>query len=193
MRGFFCLNNKTILAKKHSVVIITDQTLQQIKLHYTEEYQKTLRKLKEIESVLEELSGVTVGSTTEAPVALDLKSPETNTSEQNLKPKRAYKKRSKRRGRKSVWGDFILKRLKSVNRPLTYNDLANHAIVTKNLEQKDFDKIRKALIAAVFQLRKAGGKVHTENKTGTRDKYVLLHKWMGKDGKPLPEFDAYLE
>lgn len=169
---------------------LKDQTLQQIKLHYTEEYQKTLRKLKEIESVLEELTEVKV-STTEDPVTLNVQPSEKIKS--SPKPKRAYKKRAKKRGRKSVWGDFILKRLKSVNRPLTYNDLANHAIVTKNLEQKDFDKIRKALIAAVFQLRKTDGKVHTENKTGTRDKYVLLHKWMNEKGKPLPEFDAYLE
>lgn len=173
---------------------ITDQTLQQIKLHYTEEYQKTLRKLKEIESVLEELSGVTVSTGEEtvayvSPVSKEISSEPVPVST----PKRAYKKRAKKRGRKSVWGDFILKRLKSVNRPLTYNDLANHAIVTKNLDKKDFDKIRKALIAAVFQLRKTDGKVHTENKTGTRDKYVLLKKWISDQGKPLPEFDAYLE
>jgi len=176
-------------------VNITDQTLQQIKLHYTEEYQKTLRKLKEIESVLDELSGVTI-STLEEKVtsitSLPIKE-ESSKPASIATPKRAYKKRAKKRGRKSVWGDFILKRLKSVNRPLTYNDLANHAIVTKNLDKKDFDKIRKALIAAVFQLRKTDGKVHTENKTGTRDKYVLLKKWMSTQGKPLPEFDAYLE
>ena len=177
---------------------ISTTTLQHIKLHYTEEYQKTLRKLKDLEAVLQELSQVDV-SVLDLENISSINNTQTTSKENilpaasNIVPKRSYKKRAKKRGRKSLWGEFVLKRLKAINRPLTYDALANHALVTMGLQQSEYDKTRKSLIAAVFQLRNKQQKVNTANKTGTRDKYVLLSKWTDGNGNPLPEFGAYIE
>jgi len=177
---------------------LSTKTLEHIKLHYTEEYQKTLRKLKELETVLQELSQVDI-SVLDVDNISSIGNIETTDNENisqatsGIVPKRSYKKRAKKRGRKSIWGEFVLKRLKAINRPLTYDALANHALVTMGLQQSEYDKTRKSLIAAVFQLRNKQQKVHTANKTGTRDKYVLLSKWTDGSGNPLPEFGAYIE
>lgn len=176
--------------------MLTQSSLQKIKLHYTEEYNKTLSKLKELEAVLMELGDIDVSSI-DLPVVKnreDVGVVDTQTSrpkssgEQKEPVKRAYKKRSKKRGRKSVWGEFILKRLKSTQKPLSYDDLANHAIVIMKLDKSDFEKVRKSIIGAVFSLRTKQEKVSTISKDGTRNKYVLLKSWVDEKNKMLPEF-----
>lgn len=178
--------------------MLTDRSLQKIKLHYTEEYHKTLGKLKELESILEELGDVEVSNKDFSVLEVE---PDNTVKQVNLeivqedapihieKPiKRPYKKRLKKRGRKSVWGNFVLKRLKSTQKPLSYDDLANHAIVLLKEDKSDFAKIRKSIIGAVFNLRTKQEKVATIPKDGTRNKYVLLKSWVDQDNKMLPEF-----
>lgn len=176
--------------------MLSQSSLQKIKLHYTEEYNKTLSKLKELEAVLLELSDIDISSN-ELPVVQnreDISLVDAQTSRPTSSPakkesvKRAYKKRSKKRGRKSVWGDFILRRLKSTQKPLSYDDLANHAVVIMKLDKNDFEKIRKSIIGAVFSLRTKKEKVLTISKDGTRNKYVLLKSWVDEKNKMLPEF-----
>lgn len=176
--------------------MLTQSSLQKIKLHYTEEYNKTLSKLKGLEAVLMELGDIDVSSS-DLPVVqnrVDITASHTQSILPNLEDaqkepvKRAYKKRSKKRGRKSVWGEFILKRLKSTQKPLSYDDLANHAIVIMKLDKSDFEKIRKSIIGAVFSLRTKQEKVSTISKDGTRNKYVLLKSWVDEKNKMLPEF-----
>lgn len=178
---------------------LSQRSLEKIKLHYTEEYHKTLSKLKELETVLLELGDVTVthsdvlGEATES-TPQQVESPHTESVEQQKQPsedkpeKRSYKKRAKKRGRKSVWGEFVIKRLKSTQKPLSYDDLANHAIVIMKLDTNEFDKVRKSIIGAVFNLRTNQDKLATVSKNGTRDKYVLLKSWVDEKNKMLPEF-----
>lgn len=182
--------------------MLNDATLQKIKLHYTEEYQKTLVKLKELEGVLSQLNEVQVSYQVPSASLLDaipegaaipntVKEQEASTVQEKA-PKRNYKKRAKKRGRKSLWGDFVLKRLKSTQKPLSYDDLANHAIVMMKLDQKDFNKIRKSIIGAVFSLRTKQDKVVTVPQEGSRDKYVLLKGWVDERENMLPEFKEKL-
>lgn len=176
---------------------LSDQTISEIKLHYQEEYQTTLRRLKEIESVLKELEpfSITISKISDYNTIVGQEATLNTAASKKPteKPKAQYKKRSKKRGRKSVWGDFILKRLRAVNRPLTYDELANHAQVSLNIDPLEFDKTRKALVSAVFQLRNKQDKVATFRKTNSRDKYVLLVKWLNENKEPLDVMRAYME
>lgn len=174
--------------------MLSKVSLQKIKLHYTEEYHKTLSKLKELEAILLDLETVDI-TPNDVPNVLQTQveqlesSTDVKLNSLEEKPKkRSYKKRSKKRGRKSIWGDFILKRLKSTQKPLSYDDLANHAIVIMKLDKNDFSKIRKSIIGAVFSLRTKQEKVVTIPKDGTRNKFVLLTSWVDKKNKMLPEF-----
>ena len=196
---------------------IQDGVLKSIKLKYLELYNTKLKELEEIKFVLSKLNGFVIEeeikfdetnisvepSKNNKEAVLANNSAEIENTEVSVaiakeeaeveKPKRAYKKRAKKRGRKSVWGTFVMKRLRSVNRPLTYDDLTNHAIVNLNLDPSEYEKSRKAIIGAVFQLRNKQQKLQTHNKSNSRDKYVLLNKWFDEEGKPLPQMKAYME
>lgn len=175
---------------------LSNQAAQIVKLHYSAEYHKTLKYLKELKQVLEELKDIDipVGENDIPQVILANQEFINNKSNARaLTPKRPYKKRAKKRGRKSKWGDFILKRLRAVNRPLTYDELANHAQVSLTLPSEEYDKTRRALVGAVFQLRNKQNKVKTFPKSNSRDKYVLLIKWVNENNTPLDTMKAYME
>ena len=95
------------------------------------------------------------------------------------KSKRKYKKKP---GRKSIWGKFILGRLKATNTPLSYDDMTSHAIAIKNLEPTEFDAIRKKIIAAAFVLRSKQDKIDNFAIKGSRTKYMGLKDWFEREG-----------
>lgn len=175
---------------------ISSQAAQIVKLHYNTEYQKTLKYLKEIEQILEELKDVAIpiGGADSPQIQMRQRvHDEDQGGAITTAPKRKYKKRTRKRGRKSKWGDFVIKRLRSVNRPLTYDELANHAQVSLNIPLEEYDKTRRSLVGAVFQLRNKQNKVRTFPKSNSRDKYVLLSKWLDENNTPLETMRAYME
>ncbi|KQC33646.1 hypothetical protein AAU57_10155 [Nonlabens sp. YIK11] len=168
---------------------ISEEIAVKMKLHYQQEYSQTLEKLAELKSILEELSGVDTGVVESQP-----KSSAEDVSPQNDrgrreetadKPKRKYKKKP---GRKSIWGKFILSRLKATRTPLSYDDMTSHAIAIKNIEPTQFDKIRKKIIAAAFVLRTKQDKIDNFAIKGSRTKYMGLKEWYEREGLLKEEY-----
>ncbi len=159
---------------------INEQVAVTMKLHYQEEYSRLVKKLAEIKSILDQLQGVDVGMTDEYSGKADATiSPQNDRGKVEATPKRKYKKKA---GRKSIWGKFILSRLKSTRTPLSYDDMTSHAIAIKNLEPSDFEKIRKKIIAAAFVLRSKQDKIDTYAIKGSRTKYMGLKEWFEREG-----------
>ncbi len=167
------------------------ETLRQIKLEYYREYGIALKRLQELKEVLDQLEEVSlpdslISNTDSAILQLSKTAEAENTDK---KSKKAEPKKTKgKRGRKSVWSKFVTSRLRSIHRPLTLDELTNHAMVTMKLDPSSFDKTRKSLVSAVFALRKKD-KVVTIPIPGTREKRVALKNWIGEDGNLLPDFE----
>ncbi len=162
------------------------ETLRQIKLEYQREYGDTLKRLQELRNVLDQLENVSLPENF-------LDSGELLTDNKGSKIKKESKKTSavnktkEKRGRKSVWGKFIVNRLRSVHRPLTLDELTDHAIVTMKLDPSRFEKTRQSVVSAVFALRKKD-KVVTIPIKGSREKMVGLYNWVDDRGKLIDEF-----
>ncbi|AZQ44408.1 hypothetical protein [Nonlabens ponticola] len=165
-----------------SDIKISEEIAIKMKLHYQQEYSETLKKLSELKSVLDQLSEVDSGITDNFVVDIPEVSPQNDRGQRpktKAEPKRKYKKKP---GRKSIWGKFILSRLKSTQTPLSYDDMASHAIAIKNIDPTHFDKVRKKIIAAAFVLRSKQGKIDTYAIKGSRTKYMGLREWFEREG-----------
>jgi hypothetical protein len=91
--------------------------------------------------------------------------------------------KAKKRGPKSVWGKFILEKLKEQNHPLRYNDLINLAITEQNRSAKEHPKIRASILNSAFRLRSVQGKIATIGENGKKDKFLVLRGWINQDGQ----------
>ena len=157
-------------------------TAVKMKLHYQEEYTRTLKKLKELKQVLDDLNDVDTKSITSNADALTT---QTFTSADNSetaeipRQKRKYKKRA---GGKNKWQNFITSRLKATQTPLSYDDMTNHAIAIMKLDPSDFKKTRSNIVAAAFQMRKNLGEIDTYAIKGSRTKYMGFTDWFEREG-----------
>ncbi|WP_194852643.1 hypothetical protein [Nonlabens antarcticus] len=162
---------------------INEEVAVKMKLHYQQEYSQTMKKLVEIKSVLDQLKEVDTGlaedysSSATIPAVNSSTQPDSDQSSEM--PKRKYKKKP---GRKSIWGKFILSRLKSTRVPLSYDDMTSHAIAIKSLEPAEFESIRKKIIAAAFVLRSKQDKIDNFAIKGSRTKYMGLKEWFEREG-----------
>ncbi len=155
-------------------------TAVKMKLHYQEEYTRTLKQLEELKQVLDQLENVDTKSITsriDTTVPSEPKS--TSTDAVAPKAKRKYKKRS---GGKNKWQNFITSRLKATQTPLSYDDMTNHAIAIMKLDPSEFKKTRANIVAAAFQMRKNQGDIDTYAIKGSRTKYMGFTDWFEREG-----------
>ncbi|MGB5983363.1 MAG: hypothetical protein WBG46_14570 [Nonlabens sp.] len=163
-------------------------TAVKMKLHYQEEYMSTLKKLEQLKQVLDQLEGVETNSIA---VHLDQAAPaisDTAGKEKVVEAPRKKRKYKKRKGTKNKWQKFIQTRLKATQTPLSYDDMTNHAIAIMNLDASGFDKIRKNIVAAAFQLRAKLGIIDTYAIKGSRTKYMGFKDWFEREGLLKIEF-----
>ncbi len=174
-------------------VKLSDDVLKRIKSHYLNEYQQKLQELASLKEVLDELKDVEVVAAVEDATTSILKSKKLSKAKKratvgfNASIEKPVIKKSPR-GRKSKWGTFIISQLKAKQKPLSYDDLANYAIVKFKLDHADFENVRKKIVGAVFYMRKNDEPIDSYAKKGSRTKYLGLQNWFVKEGKLLPDF-----
>lgn len=160
--------------------------LEAMKAFYQEELTKTLSKLHHLQSVLNQLGGSASN--------IDVKLPETvdrpvSTAQSETSPEiEETKKSGKKRGPKSIWGSFILKRLQQLDRPLTYNELVDEAMVFFKLSESKRQTVINAINNSAFRLRKNSNRVDTFS-SGGREKFVALKSWFDENGKIRKEYE----
>lgn len=172
-----------------------------MKLHYQEEYMRTLKKLEELKQVLDQLEVVDTSSLqlnlNTDPSLPDTEAVTENNSEksQEKKVEKPVKKRKykKRAGSKNPWIKFIKSRLKATQTPLSYDDMANHAIAIKNIDPQEFNAIRKKIVAAAFQLRSKLDVIDTYAIKGSRTKYMGFKEWFEREGLLKVEFSSKIK
>lgn len=149
---------------------------------YREELKKTLARLEHINDVLTKLGD----QSTTINIQFDAAD---NQSAISMKPAKSASKetssassKGKKRGPKSVWGTFILKRLQQLDKPLTYNQLVDEAMVVFKLEEEKRQSVVNAIINSAFRLRKNSGRIDTFS-AGSREKFVALKSWFEEPGK----------
>lgn len=157
-----------------------------MKSFYQEELHKTLNKLRHIQAVLGQLGDHTtqINVTTGGQVESLSSSATSSTETKSLATKKSP---GKKRGPKSIWGTFILKRLQQLDKPLTYNQLVDEAMVYFKLNESKRQTVVNAINNSAFRLRKNSGRVDTFN-AGGREKFVALKSWFDASGKIRPEY-----
>lgn len=177
-------------------VNLSSGTASLVKTFYQKELAETIQKMRELKRVLAELEGVNVEEGDDLELGNIVSAYGTANDSEIIRPKATKKEktpkseatRKKKRGRKSFWPNFILSRLRATQVPLTYDDMANHAIAIKKLDITKFDQIRKTVIATAFVLRSRENKIDNYAIKGSRTKYMALPEWFEREGILLPEY-----
>ena len=192
------------MAKKMSVRF-KDNELQYIRSFYEQERFQLLSRLQHVEQVLSRLDGgkgaITDGMTgLSAPVAAPAvavvademprrKPGRPRKTEVVSKPAAKKAGRPKKRGPKSVWGNFIMRRLRQCDRPLSYAELVRDAMVMHNLPASKEKNAKASVLNAAFRLRTHLNKVDTIGLPGKKERFLVLTSWMNPKGGLKEPYD----
>lgn len=156
-----------------------------MKSFYQEERSKILSRLNHVQGMLEKIGdtslNIEINLSGAAPSRFQAEETVTHTES---KPKQ---RKGKKRGPKSVWGSFILKRLQQLDKPLTYSELVEEAMVFFKLEENRRQTVINAINNSAFRLRKNSERIDTFS-AGGREKHVALVSWFDDSGKISKEY-----
>lgn len=147
-----------------------EDELAEMKDFYLEELEKTRRRLDHISAVLRRL-GEDVPSHDGAG---------------------KVRKTRKKPGRKPEWENLVMKRLRQLDRPVTYEELTDELMLVSKIPAEKRKKTKQAVINVIFRLRNRDQKVDTFS-MGTREKYIALKQWFTKQGKIRREYAAKVD
>lgn len=166
-------------------VALSRQDMDEMKLAYEQEFVKLKHRMEHVRTVLDKLgSSVAEGghaSSSGLHVEQDLSS-----AAQEEETKR---RRRKKRGPKSVWGNFILRRLRQADRPISYAEMIRDAMVLHNLPEAKRKNARASILNSAFRLRAIHGRIDTVGEEGKKEKYLVLSKWLNEEGKLNSPYD----
>lgn len=163
-------------------VALTRQELEEMRIAYEQEYVKLKHRLDHITGVLDRIGSDVIGTT---------KSTRTLTPKTRVETveEKKGRKRRKKRGPKSVWGNFILRRLRQADRPISYAEMIRDAMVLHNLPEAKRKNARASILNSAFRLRAIHGKIDTVGEDGKKEKFLVLSKWLDENGKLLTPYD----
>lgn len=161
----------------------SSEEVKAMKAFYEQELSSTIERLKHIQSVLTKIGGSQIS------VEINLGSTGSTSNQASTKTvkKTTKAKRGAKRGPKSIWGNFVMKKLKELDKPLTYDELIEEAMKFANVPPENAQKIRQSIINVTFRLRAHERKIDTFSK-GSRIKYIALKSWFDEQGKIDPAY-----
>ena len=181
------------MAKKGTVTFGASE-LQSIKSFYEQERIQLVAKLQHVDEVIARLGGSVIAVADSAP------SPKPTAKRGPGRPRKATtdtkaKKagRPKKRGPKSVWGNFILRRLRQCDRPLSYSELVRDAMVLNNIPADREKNAKASVLNAAFRLRNTLKKIDTVGLPGKKEKFLVLTSWVASEGKLKAPYDKLFE
>ncbi len=191
------------MAKK-SAISLDASELQQIRSFYEQERIQLAARLQHVDHVIARLGGATAPiadikvaapvvvptAPAAAPVKRGPGRPRKTEAVSDTKKKAG---RPKKRGPKSVWGNFILRRLRQCDRPLSYGELVRDAMVLKNLPAEKEKNAKASVLNAAFRLRSTLGKIDTVGLPGKKEKFLVLKSWMNAEGGLKAPYDKLFE
>lgn len=162
---------------------LPESELAEMKQFYQEELDKAVRRLQHIRIILQRL-GVNSESI-ETGIQADQEQP----AEEIGPSLSTTPKTKKRTGRKSKWELLIMKRLRQLNKPVTYDELTDEIMTFSKLPEVKRNSTKQAVVNVIFRLRNRDKKLDTFS-IGTREKYIALKKWFEKPGEIKKEYAA---
>ncbi|MGW8314701.1 MAG: hypothetical protein ACWGNV_03805 [Bacteroidales bacterium] len=165
---------------------LPESELAEMKSFYQEEYDKTIKRLEHIKTML-----VRLGSEEQPdlPAPVRVKKPASDHSSASPAP---VKKRRRKTRRKSKWELLIMKRLRQLDKPVTYDELTDEILNVEKLPESKRKSTKQAVVNVIFRLRNRDGKLDTFS-IGTREKYIALKNWFAQPGEIKKEYAAKIE
>ena len=181
---------------RRSKVQFEESELLQIRSFYEQEKFQLMSKLHHVEEVLARLDGGTqeisdgVGIAPVAKAKTEKRKPGRPRKTAPVIETKAKKAgRPKKRGPKSVWGNFIMRRLRQCDRPLSYAELVRDAMVMHNLPASKEKNAKASVLNAAFRLRTHLNKIDTVGLPGKKEKFLVLTSWLDGSGKLRAPYD----
>jgi hypothetical protein len=167
-------------------VKLQEAELAEMKQFYLEEYDRVSRRLVHIMAILNRL-GVKIPDNGMEDVGSLWKF--------TGKPPSAAAgeiKKKKRSGRKSKWELLIMKRLRQLDKPVTYEELTEEIMASSKIPEQKRNSTKQAVVNVIFRLRNRDRKLNTFS-IGTREKYIALRNWFDSKGEIKKEYAAKIK
>ena len=165
---------------------LPESELAEMKLFYQDEYDKTVKRLQHIKTML-----VRLGANAQ-PGDMVTSISEKSTSGRTTPSPVPPAKKKKRSKRKSKWELLIMKRLRQLDRPVTYDELTDEIMTFSKLPEQKKKSTKQAVVNVIFRLRNRDGKLDTFS-IGTREKFIALKNWFEQPGEIKKEYAAKIE
>jgi len=162
---------------------LPDAELAEMKQFYLEEYDRTSKRLTHIMSILKRLGIESPEEGTVELIARGLSGGNGSSLEKGTSKPR------KRSGRKSKWELLIMKRMRQLDRPVTYDELTDEIMAFSKLPEEKRTSTKQAVVNVIFRLRSRDKKLDTFS-VGTREKYIALKSWFAGPGEIKKEYAA---
>ena len=162
---------------------LPESEILEMKQFYQEEYDRLARRLQHIRIILGHL-GIEIEKNDSAelkPQTISIRSEESSST--------TVIKRKKKAGRKSKWELLIMKRLRQLGKPVTYDELTDEIMTFAKLPESKRTSTKQAVVNVIFRLRNRDKKLDTFS-VGTREKYIALKSWFEKPGEIKKEYAA---
>ena len=154
-------------------LVINESEHAEMKAFYEAELIKSVKRLQHIQTVLGQLKS-------DVKVEIVVAGIQQATEP---KPRRTSRKKTRgKRGRKSIWGEFILQTLKDSGRPLKYSDIVTAARIKFNIPEKKMKTLKAAINQSAFRLRTIHNQIETIGEVGKKEKLLALSKWVDSNG-----------
>jgi hypothetical protein len=163
---------------------ISDNELNEMKQFYLEEYEKASARILHITRVLKRLDvDIPAGEPFEPPLG---------TAGNISEPVKKVSSTKKKPGRKSKWELMVMKRMRQMDKPVTYDQLTDEVMSFNKIPPQKKTSTKQAVVNVVFKLRNRDHKLDTFS-MGTREKYIALKNWFDSPGKIRKEYAAKVE
>ena len=179
-----------------STINFNDAEITEMRQFYQEELNTTLRKLQHIKKILERLGSshqieINIGGgQSDVPQASFLE-PKQASLPADISKGSHSRSRRKKTGPKSMWEPLILKRMRQLNRPLSYDELTQEIMVFAKIPSEKKASVKQAITNVIFRLRNRDKKLDTFS-LGSREKYIALRSWFDEAGDLKKEYKHYL-
>ena len=159
-----------------SNVKFTKQELNKFISYYSKERERLQEKLEIVNSMLFKLDG----EVTDVASEKDQVKPSGKLTSKGEKPKK--------RGPKSIWGKFIIGRLRARQKPMSYDDLIADAMSIQKISENRQSNARASILNAAFRLRTVTGQIVTVGRKGRKEKLIVRTSWLNEDGSLKDEY-----
>lgn len=170
-------------------VLLSKQEMDDLRNGYEREYVELKIRLDHISSVLKRLGSDVSSVHDRRPLPSTPKARLDRAYDYDEEDGKQKRRRRKKRGPKSVWGNFILRRLRQADRPISYAEMIRDAMVLHNLPESKRKNARASILNSSFRLRAIHGRIDTVGEDGKKEKYLVLSKWIDENGRLIAPYD----